>query len=289
VTRRVAIPFFAALAGFGGRCSLRAQARVAAHQQAEPIQPIPPERQPSIGCRSDPTPVAGVPHPCAYNKLIPDFHTAAWANLGQRTVRGIVYHRQFGTMDGSDEYLRNVPSPGPSPCEGHESDANFGGCVGLQDYGVDHQSGAIYWWNDPTGASHPQTDSDLNVSANRAGFANGEVQGQTAAVQAFIDDEGGDVHLVNRDLVSISIDGFAEDPISDACLNAVAALSAHYANLARIPWDSYPAVPNKKYGFVFLHNEINANTPCPGAELTNRIPEIVSLTSEILRNAQAVR
>ncbi len=38
--------------------------------------------------------MANVPLPAGIvNRLIPDANNRAWDNLGQRTVRGVVYHR----------------------------------------------------------------------------------------------------------------------------------------------------------------------------------------------------
>src|SRR5690349_18322664 len=51
------------------------------------------------------------------NRIIPDAQTHAWDNLGQRVLRGIVYHRMLGTLDGTDQYFRS-------------------GAAGLTDWGI---------------------------------------------------------------------------------------------------------------------------------------------------------
>ncbi len=99
-----------------------------------------------------------------------------------------------------------------------------GGCNGLTDYGVDHVTGEILQWNDPTGQAHP------GVSANRAAWASDPVHSPYGDGLAFLQDNGGDVNVVNRDQVSIEISGLYEDPISDECILSVAALSSYYAD-----------------------------------------------------------
>jgi N-acetylmuramoyl-L-alanine amidase len=187
---------------------------------------------------------------------------------GSAPAQGVVYHRLFGTLQGSDEFLSTLEA---------------GGRNGLLDFGVDHESGEIWMWNDPLGEPRPER----GVSANRAPWAQGAVVDPSPDAQAFLDDNGGDLDVVNRDQVSIAISGQAEDPISDVCVEAVAWLSAYCAGLGQIGADDYPNVPGKAYGFVRWHNEFDASRDCPGPVVVDATPEIIARTREILRRCEA--
>jgi hypothetical protein len=205
-----------------------------------------------------------MPPPPSDNHLIPDKETAAWADLGPRQVRGIVYHRLEGTLAGSDAFFRS-------------------GAPGLYDFGVGDSDGVLWQWNDPLSEAHPEQ----GVSANRSPFANGPVLDPSPDTLAFLAANDNDLNAINRDLVSITIAGFFDDPISSSCLETVATLSAYFASRARIPWDTYPAFPDQTpYSFVRWHNEIAADKLCPGRVFMNATPDIITLTQDILRQFQ---
>jgi N-acetylmuramoyl-L-alanine amidase len=197
-----------------------------------------------------------------FDRLIPDDVNTGWAELGQRHVKGVVYHRMEGTAEGTDEFFRT-------------------GVSALVDYGIDNVTGELWRWNDALGVAHPE----LGVSANRAPFANGPVLGPSADTAAFIADNDNDA--INRDQVSISIAGLFDDPISDDCFETIAALTAYFANYAAIPWDVFPSLPDKKsYGFVRWHNEIASTKACPGSTVMNATPDIIARSRDLLRQIQ---
>ena len=202
-----------------------------------------------------------------FDRLIPDEVNTAWEDLGPRQVKGVVYHRLEGTAEGIDEFFRS-------------------GFQALTDYGIDDVTGELWRWNDALGVAHPDVaHPELDVSANRAPFANGPVLDPSADTAAFIADN--DMNAINRDLVSISIAGFFDDPISDDCFETIAALTAYFANYAAIPWDIFPSLPDKKsYGFVRWHNEIASNKACPGSTVMNATPDIIARSRDLLRQIQ---
>ena len=235
-----------------------------------------------------------VPHPAFQDRLIPDANNRAWNDLGPRHVKGVVYHRQLSPSNwGTDGYFRAVPPGGAGACPEPNSQFNWGGCNGLTDYGVDDETGDILMWNDPTGAAHPA----VGVSANRSPWASGPVRAPYGNGLAFLQDHGMDENVVNRDQASIEISGFYRDPvtgigqdepISEACKDAVAALSAYFADQSGIPWHQYPTVPGKTYSFVRWHQEFTIGTGkiCPGPDVMDATPDIVARTKEILRRHQ---
>ena len=235
-----------------------------------------------------------VPHPAFLDNLIPDAQTRCFDNLGQRTIKGVVYHRQLGgTSAGTENYFRAVPPGGFDFCPEDPNDPtyfNWGGCRGLTDYAVAHNSvdqidGEIRRWNDPTGEGHP------GVSPNRAAWASGSVSEPYGDGLAFLNDHGGDENVVNRDQASIEISGFYGDPISNACKDSVAALSAYFADQAHIPWNDYPNIPGENYSFARWHQEFTIGTGkiCPGKTVMDQTNNIIDRTVKILRSFQEPR
>lgn len=223
-----------------------------------------------------------VPMPDFVDRLIPDANNKMWDKLGNRTVKGVVYHRQLGSNWGTDSYFRSVPPGGINACPPPGPPFVFGGCNALTEFGVDHVSGEILMWNDPTGAAHP------GVSPNRAPHASGPVSSPFGDGLAFLEDHGGDLKVVNRDQAAIEISGFFDDAISAECIESVAALSAFYADQFGIPWHVYPRVPGKTYNFTRWHQEfcIGTGKICPGSVVMNRTGDIIDRTIEIMRHFQ---
>jgi hypothetical protein len=289
------------IAGLSGHWAVDPQYAVNIAQRGNAIFPNLPDADNSGGSTGTIT-FGNVPHPAFTDRLIPDVDNGAWDNLGQRHVRGVVYHRQLGPNWGTDSYFRTPPPGGLSNCPGPNDPPNFnwGGCNGLTDYGVDDVTGQILRWNDPTGAPHP------GVSANRAGWASGPVSSPWGDGKAFLLDNGWDpnggpnqaaLNVVNRDQVSIEISGWYsvpdeghpnDDPISDACKDSVAALSAYWADQFHIPWDSYPRVPGKDFNFTRFHQQfcIGTGKICPGQLVMNETTDIHNRTQAILKRYQ---
>jgi hypothetical protein len=207
--------------------------------------------------------------PAFTDRLIPDADNTAWDDLGQRRVLGVVWHRMEGGLTQTDNYFRDL---GP----------NGGGAKGLTDYGVDNTSGLIYRWNDPLGLAHP------GVSANRAGWASGRVVNPYGDGLAFIDDHGGDLNVVNRDQASIEVAGDYPDPISEGCKRAVVALTAYYADQAKVPWDRFPLVNGKAYSFVRWHQEfcIGTGKTCPGPVVMDATDDLIARVAALLKTYQ---
>lgn len=201
-----------------------------------------------------------VPLPAIVDHLIPDSETNSWDDLGQRIVRGVVLHRNLGTLVEVEELFRERER------------------YALDDFGVGHESGQIWMWNDPTGAPH------TGVSPNRAPWANGPVSNPNGDAPRFISLYGNDA--INRDLVSITVTGGSDDLLSDICQQSVASLIAYCADLAGIHWSDFPHVKEDGYMFVMLHKEFNGDGICPGPALTDATLGIVNMAGELLRQYQ---
>jgi hypothetical protein len=226
-----------------------------------------------------------VPHPAVTDRYIPDFQNMAWDNLGQRIVRGVVWHRMVGNLWGTDGYFRTF---------GNAQVTKKGG---LTDYGVGvaaadgaAQDGVILRWNDPHGKERAVVVNGVprKVSANRAGWASGpySASGSFGDGKAFVQEFG--VSAINRDQVSIEISGQYTTPLSAKSRQAIAQLTAYYADQARIPWNEFPIWPGHNYSFVRWHVEYcgEAHKPCPGKVVRDETNELIRMVKEILRQYQ---
>ena len=224
-----------------------------------------------------------VPHPASVERWILDNQNSAWNDLGQRKVLGVVWHRMVGGQDGTDGFFRAM------------ANARQTGSGGLTDYGVGvaaqdgaAAAGRIYRWNDPLGLAHP------GCSPNRAGWASGSWNAARAFGdgKAFVLDHGGDLNVINRDQVSIEISGLAMTPLDEASRGAVVALTAYWADQARIPWDVFPMVPGKGYSFVRWHEEFGPDEPdgspkhCPFDVVKGETDALIARTKAILKQFQ---
>jgi|GEM_PF-1898336 len=203
-----------------------------------------------------------VPQPKWTERLIPDRNNSAWNNLGQRTVRGVVYHRMLGTLWGTDGWFRGG-----------------GGGSALTDFGIDHRTAETLRWNPHDGTAA------AGVSPNRAPWASGPWESPPGDGVAFVSRYG--INAINRDLVSIEISGNYGDALSDAATEQLALLTAWLADRAGVAWDTYPVNASTGMTFVFWHNEFTAQKPCPGDVVMAATPAVIDRTKAILRQYQA--
>lgn len=205
-----------------------------------------------------------VPHPGYVDDYIDDFPGQAFDYIGQRMNWGVVWHRMVGTLQGTRQHFR---SPG----------------TGLTDYGVgvagpDSQSddGKIYRWNDPLG--------------QRSGWANGRVIAPWGDGLAFIKEFSPTygVDIANRGQVSIEISGQYGTPLTAKSRASIVALTAYWADQAKIPWDVFPLWPNHGYSFVRWHQELTgpAEKVCPGDVVIGETATLLAAVSERMRQFQ---
>jgi len=195
------------------------------------------------------------PHPPFQDRPIPKDEGNGWDDLGQRSVKGVVLHRMLGSLWGTDTFFR--------------------GPVGaLTDYGVGvtgtdgaDKDGQILRWNDPLG--------------RRSGWASGPVSGQYGDGAAFVAKFG--VVAVNRDLASIEISGHQTTPLSAKAFEAVAGLTAYWADQARVPWSGFPFNPATGISFVYWHQEFTRGTGklCP-------FEVVIAQTTPLIERAKAI-
>lgn len=217
-----------------------------------------------------------IPHPTVIDRLIPDLQNRAWDDLGARKLVGVCQHSMLGSLWGTDEYFRR----------GSASRA-------LTDYGIGGSTDGPQWdgvilrWNDPQGkAASVKIDGVARpVSANRAPWANGGSDGLDGDGPAFVRRLG--VAAINRDLVSIErSDGGNElTPMSNRQFEAICALTAHWFDAVKVPWNQFPFNPNLGIVTHLLHSEFSTKS-CPFAPVSGRIAEIQQRIRQILKAGQ---
>jgi hypothetical protein len=204
-----------------------------------------------------------VPHHAFLDRPIAKDEGAGQNNLGRRTVKGVSWHRMLGTLWGTDDFFRQPSTKA------------------LTDYGVgvaatdgDDHDGEVLRWNDPLGVQSGWASGTYSSAAYGDGAA-------------FVAKYG--IDAINRDRASIEISGNYDTPLSEASRQAIAALTAYWADQAHIPWDVFPIVPADGFSFVCWHNEFGPDfgqKVCPGSVVMQETGALIERTREILRAAQ---
>jgi len=217
------------------------------------------------GAVADPVLTFGkVPHPAYQNRQIWKTEGVGMNNLGKRTVKGVSWHRILGSLWGTDGFFRD-PSVGAL--------TDYGVGVTAQD-GAAHD-GEILRWNDPLGY--------------QSGWASGTYSEQHAYGDgaAFVNKYG--VNAINRDRASIEISGFQTTALSPKAKEAIAGITAYWADQARIPWQVFPTVPEDGFSFVVWHEEFGPDLgqkKCPFQVVKDATPELIEMTAQIMKKYQ---
>ena len=196
--------------------------------------------------------------------------------LGDRTFRGIVFHRALSgqqTFQNAIDWLLNPISRG------------------LTDGFIDHRTGSMVFIN-PMKQLHPASVLPAGYR-DRAGWAQGPYTAAEASAdgQAFRNNYGGEIgaHIINQDLESMEITGNYEFEISEGCKQTLAQWAASRAQLLKIPWWSFPINPATGLTIIFGHREFCglSHKVCPGAVVWAFINgELIDMAQAILKAAQ---
>jgi len=201
-----------------------------------------------------------VPHPPHERDIITKPVGFGQDDLGPRNNRGVTYHRTVGrSIRGTGEFFK-LPGTGALTQYG----------VGAPSPGAAGEDGLILMWADPVG----------NVSP----WASGPWENPAGDGQAFVARFG--VNAINRDTIAIEISGLYDDPISDTTKDAVAAISAHWADRAQIPHYTYPLNPHTGVVYTYFHSEFQGHKPCPGPVVIGSIDDIIARTKAIMKAHQ---
>lgn len=203
-----------------------------------------------------------VPHPQFEDHPITKAEGKGQNNLGQRHVKGVVWHRMIGTLRGTDAYFK-MPS----------TDA-------LTDYGVGvlktdgaKDDGVIIRWNNPLGT--------------QSGWASGPYNGAYGDGKAFVEYYENNLNVVNRDQASIEISGDYGTELSANAKLSIARITAYWADQYKIPWTQFPIAP-EGMSFVRWHQEFCRGTGkvCPGDVVIAHTDELIDMVKAILKEYQ---
>jgi hypothetical protein len=131
----------------------------------------------------------------------------------------------------------------------------------------------IYRWNDPQG--------------NRSPWANGRLQGQYGDGKAFADIYG--VNGVNRDCTSVEISGFETTPLDEQSRQAIARLTAYWADQYHVSHETFPLIPDEgNRSFVIWHEEFTLGTGkrCPFDVVKAETDALIARAKAILEEHQ---
>jgi hypothetical protein len=206
-----------------------------------------------------------VPHPIFRDRPILKPEDFGQNDLGQRTVKGVVWHRMIGHLEGTFNHFSNP------------------NVAALTDYGVGVLAqdglaldGVIDRYNDPLGR---QSGWASGTYYEPASYGDGEAFAQKYGINA-----------INRDQASIEISGLTYAvPLSEKSRQSVAALTAYWADQYGIPWDVWPISPQDGFSFVRWHNEFGPDKglkPCPGSVVMSETSALIERVRAILKAHQ---
>jgi len=93
---------------------------------------------------------------------------------------------------------------------------------------------------------------------------------------------------VNRRSKAIEISGTPDTPLDDKARDAIANMTAYWADQKQIPWETFPMVPGTQRSFVIWHNEITglAFKTCPGRVVMAETSALIERTRQVLKRYQ---
>lgn len=205
-----------------------------------------------------------VPAPVYVDDYVADFAGMAAGWYGKRMLLGVVWHRMVGTLEGTRGHFRKPNT-------------------GLTDYGIGVAGpdaaaldGVIYRWNDPLGL--------------RSGWANGRIIAPWGDGLAFINEYAPKygLDIANQGQISIEISGQYLTPLTARSRAALVAITAYWADQARIPWNVFPNWPGHGYSFVRWHQELTgpAEKVCPGDVVIGETATLLAATAQRMRQFQ---
>lgn len=175
-------------------------------------------------------------------------------------IEGVVYHRMLGSLHGTDGWF-------------HGGNAATAYGVGVISIDGSDDAGRIIEWIDPSNGHY-------------YGESSGPVNQPYGDGLAFVNRFG--TSRVNPQTVAIEISGNYDTALDEPARDAIAALSAYYADQRKLPWDQYPEVPGQGRNFTHWHQEFCKGTgkECPGEVVMNATSDLIERTIAILKEHQ---
>jgi hypothetical protein len=197
-----------------------------------------------------------VPYPDVIKSHFPT--SSPWIGSGAPAIlEAVVWHRMVGTWAGSNSWGQA---------------GNFATAYGVSVKATDGTGGKIYEWIAPNSGLYGESSGPVN-----APYGDG---------LALVNKVG--VSSVNRTTKAIEISGNYDTPLDNDAKQAVAGLTAYFADQKHIPWDQFPAIPGENRSFVVWHQEITIGTGkvCPGQVVMDATPEMIEMTANMMKQYQ---
>jgi hypothetical protein len=161
------------------------------------------------------------------------------------------------------------------------ANAHTTGAGGLTEFGQRATGGELFLWNSPGGFGGD------GVTANRAPWASGRfnVHGDSYGDGLAFEQKYG-VNAINGKAAAWEIDGWYNDPWSDAAQQEAAQACAHFAHNREITYIDFPMFNG--VSFTIWHQEITgpAEKICPGPVVMDATPAWIERVRAIMKTAQ---
>lgn len=199
-----------------------------------------------------------VPYPPVIQSHLPGANPWVETSGAPDVPLAVVWHRMLGTFHGTDGWF-------------HGNHAAT--CYGVAVRAIDgDEAGKIFEWIAPRSGWY--------------GESSGPVDAPYGDGLALVNEVG--VQSVNRTTKAIEISGEYTTPLDDEARAAIVAMTAYWADQARIPWHAFPMVPGKGRSFVIWHQEITIGSGkvCPGGVVMSETNALIQRVASLLRQYQ---
>ena len=200
-----------------------------------------------------------VPKPTVIQSLLPASNPYVKESGAPDIPEAIFWHRMIGSWNGTNNWFH----------QGKAATA-YGVAVAATD--GPFQSGRIYEWIEPGNGWYGESSGPV-VSP----YGDGVI---------YVDEVG--VDNVNRLSKAIEISGDVDTPLDERARDAIANITAYWADQKRIPWNEFPHYKAKGRSYVIWHNEVTgmAYKTCPGTVVMNETNALIERTKQVMKRHQ---
>lgn len=200
-----------------------------------------------------------VPYPSVIASYLPASNPYVEESGAPDVPDAMFWHRMIGTWEGTNIWFHG----------GHAATA-YGVAVSAMDGAA--KAGLIYEWIKPRTGWY--------------GESSGPVKAPYGDGAKFVNEVG--VNSVNRRSKAIEISGNVDTLLDDKARDAIANMTAYWADQKHIPWNEFPIIPGGDRSFVIWHNEITgmAFKTCPGAVVMNETNALIERTRAVMKKFQ---
>jgi len=199
-----------------------------------------------------------VPYPDVIQSHLPASNPYVVEAGAPKIPEAIFWHRMIGSWAGTNSWMHM----------GNAATA-YGVAVAATDGAS--AAGKIYEWIARTGWY---------------GESSGPARGPYGDGLIYANEVG--VESINRCSKAVEISGNYDTPLDEKARDAIAGLTAYWADQRGIPWTEFPQYKEKGRSFVIWHNEITGldYKECPGAVVMAETDALIERTKQIMKRYQ---